>query len=991
MTIPTCTCTAHTQNCKTISLRLEYKKDTPIVHTTSGIFIPIAKNDRKLLGERIASLTRCDNQLGCLLREDLVSCDTLESVCRFVETTFLFMHWKRKAFYYLSRTGSDSAKILRVSAAFLHALRTFRKNYDYLNDNLTCYIYKIEQEIALPLKEKAMAWLKSNPMRLTFVAAAAKGRALQAALVGMIAYETKQEILPVENTSRNLTFIRQDQCVFKQLRSHSLQEEAKIEHLFNLSMEEGVVPGFLVSQLGSYRFGHRLLKYEVYARSYIAHTIALGLRIGIVAKLDAEDKSTWEILQKVRLNFCGKHLHDFFRSCDYKLGDGEAATLCDFNEVRDKYLKNLITAATPIGLAGSPTTLPFLQFLKENKEFAHILNENALNQYEKHILFFPRISKELQSFYEKSELKEWHYQTNFGEWKKVSFKHLQEKRLLNEIHDDTLIRSTDAQALAFQNHPIRPLLDIGWRLYIPETRLFYENELTPVYQVVAKPFISYMTTIDKLTLNDELTPKILDRLDTDSELALMLSAEFQFLDLHQSNMGVKMVSEHQPHFCKYTYSFGNKYDVQFAKLLEHHLKGLIDSDTLIGLKKEGETTFHVLPLKKHKHLEECLNSRWRLIFFDTDLVLGESNYIHRVTVDRGTTDQIDGHLIPYRCDLLSMDFKDKPLSPEAIARWKDLRRINRVRDWIEYRDAPFRQLLTSKFTVGLNRAIEIVHQDPHFSFSFFLSQDKQRTFRDLRKYFANTINSIEVNSTFWKTLELFFEETGRTFYKDLSQDSEEALMKRWKISTQLFPRMTWYQKNALYDRQARCLDYLMLYEEMCEADESDIDSLVAMIKRSLNNESSPFTHCFRINLREQLEEITDKNALQITRLFRVIKQFMVPTYFNICKSMYPLLGDAYELISGYFEEDQHKTGLVIGHYLKPLELYIKKIKKTEDKESDLYKTALFLEQEITEQQKSFEAWFGNFHLPQQESKDKNPSQHDSELLDPQQNLQSDSI
>jgi hypothetical protein len=143
------------------------------------------------------------------------------------------------------------------------------------------------------------------------------------------------------------------------------------------------------------------------------------------------------------------------------------------------------------------------------------------------------------------------------------------------------------------------------------------------------------------------------------------------------------------------------------------------------------------------------------------------------------------------------------------------------------------------------------------------------------------------------------------------------MKQRYQIALQLFPRLTWRQRDALVERRKNCRAYLQSFATL-QATTGDVQTLLAAMKAFANQPTTPISSHQRQLLNSQFNASTHLNLKQIQGLHQQMCSLCQPTYFNVMKAMYPYLADAYAL-NIYVCNEKYKAGELIGIYKYPLE------------------------------------------------------------------------
>ncbi len=523
---------------------------------------------------------------------------------------------------------------------------------------------------------------------------------------------------------------------------------------------------------------------------------------------------------------------------------------------------------------------------------------------------------------------------------------------------------------------------ISFELVLPE---LVKTDSTAIRDVQAKPFAA-MFLMNEIFINPDrqkIFKSIGEKLTTDAQVQMMLTAEFQFLDLHGGNIGIEPVpNEHYERF---------KGEKQFRENLLKHLAGKLPDTTLITYTAENGTEQTKL-LRDFPEYQEALNVQFKFVLFDTDYSLTESNQLQQQK--RKQTGEIIEHLVPVRIALFESSLKDVPFSTESLRIMAETEaKEEELLAWIHGEDLlPFKRLDALDAAIERERAIkergpprkkiitkkeEVLAVITPYIEKFTLAKGRaiepSATIQDLRDSFAKGLSKIEEKTPakivkMWKTLEEAMSVTikkAQTLKKfaeqhqidpehlqmlnsrlsetevlpigtvirttNLTSRTPHAEANRIKIAKKLFPRLTKPQETALVERRRNRKTYLTEHEnfskkisnfESQDARSIDVDDIKKVVTEYISASYSPISETRKEELSKELGALGD-DLDDVLKFARDIQKECAPTLFNISKPMYPLLAESYGLSETLHPDN---PGGYIGYYNEPLEMQIATIR-----------------------------------------------------------------
>ncbi len=463
----------------------------------------------------------------------------------------------------------------------------------------------------------------------------------------------------------------------------------------------------------------------------------------------------------------------------------------------------------------------------------------------------------------------------------------------------------------------------------------------PLEDVEAKPFIKEMILFSNI--NQSKKGSLLNQLSPDAEFNAILTGEVQFFDLHGDNLGLRpnIKPDQLKNYEKFKdLRFNTDFsdNITFAELLTAFINNQLKSDQEIEYKTNG-----IIKKYRLKDLPELQNAlkidSWELVLFDMDVSVGEDNIVQCRNDFRYSE-----HLIPLRSCLLATDWKDKPLSTETVQRLvnSEERDLN-VKQWCRGETSSFYKRLSPQAKDSVKNYIAEQLKEPQYSLSYWRKNDKNnRSISNLRFDFSRNLGDITQHAELWKIIQDdlssvkvrkkdTWESIAKRYHQDVDQlkklnpegllagkikikgadltlDDVNGFSNRKKIATQLFPPLTLRQQTALFQRQNNRIKYLKGYQELSKMTQKD--KIFDALKMFIEDPATPLTSLRREELVTEIEskKNSDRDLIQLKEM--VCKE-CIPTYFNVLKSMYPLLADSFALDEELFgkEEAGERVGL----------------------------------------------------------------------------------
>lgn len=288
------------------------------------------------------------------------------------------------------------------------------------------------------------------------------------------------------------------------------------------------------------------------------------------------------------------------------------------------------------------------------------------------------------------------------------------------------------------------------------------SSLEYLSDVEAKPFVRDMSLLHDVMKSHALLEAIKTRFTPDTQLIAIAIGLNQPLDMHANNIGLAPVpNAAYDHYSNALFTVGSK-TYTFQELHKLYLENpTAINDTTVLTMTQGSTQTTPTALNQIPDLREALNVQWKLVFFDTDLSLGERNGLqyqtgtarerdqHGNVVDRSLT----GHLVPFRSALLQMNWRNDSLNNTTIAQLLNTEGDEQERAWARYDDAPIMQRLTN---ASRTRVREIVAGDVERStLDAIRRSGAGNTLAERRESFGNNMSHLATpeNRATWEGLQ----------------------------------------------------------------------------------------------------------------------------------------------------------------------------------------------------------------------------------------------
>lgn len=817
------------------------------------------------------------------------------------------------------------------------------------------YLELYDQKI-IPLVNKAKLSIKQRAFHYAVQAAANEGKG---ALTGFQALSENPKL--INNVkSNNKVFLLPPKTVFKQTSvSQEVEEESQVRSIFDLKSKQAVVGAFTMQKLSAEKFGIPMPE-EIRERGFIPENISPTLRRAIKGRLSGPDHialTEHEITPPKKIEGMANYL-EMEKQKWFLQFPKEKWKEVSLKDLQNLYLAEKLTEDTRIGLSRK-TSISFQEHILKKTSFHQALNYfPTLKPHSRNLFLTPDLSDpQIKKSYEVCEQFKWTYINSQKLQQTVDFKTLHANFLQNQtMHLITPISSSSSSKKLPTTLDRDRAFNSKWKIIYPELMQLKDGLLSPVTNVQAKPFIEDMHLMEDFVLRGRAREALLQRLTPDAEYNAVITGILQLLDMHGRNLGVAPVSNSEyEKFKNMQFSiYPSETKIKFKDLIIEYLDGALYPERLISYEENGFTIKK--PLRDLPDLQKALEVRWKFIIFDTGMALAEDN--------RWQLQILDGfkyqHHVPVRSTLLETNWKDKLLSEETIKQLlesddQDLQ----VKNWVEKEDAPLNKRISKATKKYLDQKLTPIRNLYTLSELRKQNSDRVITVKLLQSKFVKRISNIDIPSMLeiWQrleqdlslitirpndTLEIIAERHHQSLNElkllnpnlefkpgqkikikyDLTSHSNEATKRRYRLAAQLFPRLTKRQQEALLERQYNLQTYLKSYKKLLHSTFQGED-LFFQIVQFVNNKETPISSIrrkqFVESLKENYDDFLKKPALLLDFKQKICLECQ-PTYFNLMKSMYPLLADFYELAKMIYNKSE--AGAAVGSFTTPIEILI---------------------------------------------------------------------
>lgn len=827
----------------------------------------------------------------------------------------------------------------KISQTLQNDYADIKQQLDKIPEALKNDYIAIKQQL-----DKLKIDMPSTPKALIARGVAQKGKALQVALKTLIGLSQRENSLTYVSGdyAHNIWEFQLDSChsIMKHLRPQDDEEENWIESLFHFTLPHGVVPSIRLNELNASHFHMTADQPMFEPASYQS------------ASREPNLKNYRSAIYESELRFRKIPYDQFIQTTPE---EQEEFLKCLLPEDREFFNEIRFDA-----LAQELCFIPKFQSKKQRKAYY------KCEQFPWSVVWKDKTEAELLDF------RHFRFYISIGRISKehgpIIPQNLLESKKVNEDEVDLAIQTP---------WKFVSLKALHKEVYKLETdgKSTERIEWRKIENIRLKPYVERMALLSHAKNYPGWLRLVMQRLDAESELAAALTALFQMLDLHSQNMGLILKLHPDPDyepFYKMVFRIGNQLSDQtleqsFEDLFNNYLLNKVTDHTYItcGDELSCEAPQKLMDIPNLKAaLEQAQSS---ISLFDLDCCLAEDNVIikQRWRLESGNLTEEES-IIPLRSTFLQLDWKDQPFRETTLESLINDQQNAQRRDWIYRMDAPIRKRLSAKANQKLDELIRPLLEKPEYTLSYWKRKDIKSDkviIRELQKQFAKDIANLQgpdkqAKLELWQFLEteLSFGKVyhqkhwgevasyyGQDVYEliDMNPDVElkpgatiklnnnfttdKGMWNRLKIAAQLFPRLTWKQRDALFERQARCKEYLQNYQELVRLkDEANPEDQFVGLLNFICQPTTPLSGSKRIYYYDYIknnEEHFYEDGITRNVLYTHLLNKCVPTYANISKSMYPLLADADELSRDIYD-NQWEAGKAIGYYQLSLEKMI---------------------------------------------------------------------
>lgn len=762
-------------------------------------------------------------------------------------------------------------------------------------------------------------------------AAAKVGETLSKAIEAMNTLaESKAQIKPDNAGVNDVYLLEREGITLKGFKGQRSKEDEKlIQHLFTLQ-----------NSLGSHVFSFNITSGDVtrqgvqtkadrgavnFKQSELANKKTQKYFIN---RLTSEEKELWETLiyQSKSYEFLEDTLFEI------KGSDGNV-TEKTFKQLKNDVEKGISTESSMIREKGNGSYTSLKTFRNKDSDFNAAMNYTPSLKPDQ-IPFIPRFNNaQVKTAFEELNRQKWSLLID-GNRKDVTFK----KLLAYHAH------GMDLKGLIFDKNgnpadmsKFEKAFQAKWTLDFPNVLMTNAagglSSLKGIQNLEAKLYVPNLILLSEVLSSKPMQQAIFNKLDHDAFFDLVLTGEMQFLDLHHYNLGFAPISNDQfDRFqkCSFGYTVGPKefLDASFEYMMDAYFKGKITDDTVITVEEGGVS--QKKKLSEMPELQAALNVKWKLVLFDTDLVFSESNELMSL---------YDQPHIPLRSDVLMSELRNINLPDEVLDRLSNSsERDAATIAWMNRMDAPIYSRLSEEKKVSVQNLVKPFLEKKEYTISSErIKQNVHFPHSQLQAKFVQDMCQLDTpeKEELWVKL-------GKELQMDLSGTAPEDIKKRAVIANQLFPRVSWKQRNAYIERINSRTEYLAGFKQLQETAETPKEEL-AKLKLFLETKSTPVNSHERTLFLDQLKLMEASLSIDEEKL-EYIKSFILtktqPTYEKLLMAMYPHLADALALSEELYGRDQ--AGKYIGWHEKPLSDQVYE-GLAKDPSSDAYKFAKILD------------------------------------------------
>lgn len=608
-----------------------------------------------------------------------------------------------------SFNAEEAREIIDCASEISHVLHVLEEQHVPEGQFKDLLVVRLFKEKMIPLTEKVLKKLSKVSKN-----AAARGKALQAGLKAMEKIQREKGGTVYGKTDSRQKVYLLGNAVYKKSNPRAHEEETLINQLFDLLAEEGVVSHFRMQKASPDRFGMPMHTQDMVKRGYTLFSFMLHGKLfdSLSPLLTAEGKKKIRSKPGEMKELCKQmdqiekmRSHDLYYQ---KKGTNEWVKV-SFEKMFEMYRKEEVGPEDLIKVReGKPFSLS-----TDSEDQVLLLNALKFNAQATSILFIPLFeNKEMENGYIECERQHWFY-----EGKKITFKEVQ---TLFYENGEAIFKKISSDEKIIHSKPNQSLEDISKEYNIPIQELYQFNkdlsqtkdfspwaplegnqaihlnaaksvkEMEALLKSIrwdvqmptlmegdnflsdfdAKPFVENMFLMKEILESKKLERALFERLDSDSEYHAVLTEEFQSLDMHSENLGVAPVANDEYEELKDVQVFsistkGQQQQLSFTELLKAHLLDELPEDAHISYRvgeDDVEGTLAALPT-----LKKALDVKWRLVFFDTDLMLSEDNDLQwQLRTTSAFTVQMGDKQITYNFPLFYEAYQRGKIPPESV-------------------------------------------------------------------------------------------------------------------------------------------------------------------------------------------------------------------------------------------------------------------------------------------------------------------------------------
>ncbi|WP_068468666.1 hypothetical protein [Candidatus Protochlamydia phocaeensis] len=872
----------------------------------------------------------------------------------------------------------------------------------------------------LPLLNKIKLFIVNRPMHVASEAAASRGVALQAGLKTLLSLTHSPQIMHFNRGSGlvNESYLSAA-SIYKKCNKKSEEEELFVQQLFNFKSTQGVVPGFLMERLSCNHYGI-LLDQKQRLRGYEwTSSLNSEIKIEILKRMQRpQEKKIYEFFIQSKWRNLSLSSEELQALTPAQLS---GVAYSSSNKHSSNSLRKNREKASPgtIRRNSGPSFenqslffVPDLSNLETKKiyetcEQKRWVYKDANN--ETHHVHF----KTLQTlFLSQQPLLNLSVDNTDLSVEQINYFNRILPYALNvnwTIMAPEAVAINDIQNLDDNGLVHRKVEHVIAKPFLSEMKTVYQYKETPQLLEAILQRLDFKSEWHAL-ISGEI--QFLDLHGNNVGLAPEMKG---YEDLYDQFKSLLFMTHSSPQTSSQLASQKSK---TFEKLQEEYLLGLITPSTWISYEEQGPKAIQGALISKKLEdlpdLKKLLDRPWRWEFFDTDHALAEDRELQmqiRVACKEGRSRRHSPtdfhkqkeHLIPHRSVFLELGWKDKPLSEQTLALLENSQESDeQMRRWICNADTPIRKRLSSAQNKELNERLKPLLERSKYTLAFQRQRHPDIAIKDIKENFIKDIANLDTtaNRDFWAWLE---KALAKAVYKarvrpedswqslailyqqklsvlkslngnkmpspgefirlsyNLTSRSESSCEKRKEIAAQLFPKLTWRQRDALIDRQESRSIYLKRYRALKETEDSS-DKIIEAIQAFLLSEAVPLCTQTKQAYLNDLHHLTHQAGLSKEKLIELKNKILSecqPTYFNVMKAMYPLLADAYAL-NQFISKNNDEAGVRIGCFEYPLEKTIEEVRKQYPFHHEAYRLSQTIEDKIKNKVNS--AFFGSWRL-----------------------------